>query len=390
LDPTIVSYHIANEGRRLIGCDRLSVAIREAKKAKIEAVSGADVVEKRSSQIQLMRKLADAVFNWDEKLVYRGAKDDGLPPDVYHALDEYLAQGRAKLLISQPLHDTREFDKDTKEQKPQRSRSALLMECFEPPQQPEPLLARLDVIGRHASTALYNAVEMRKIPLALLWKPILRVQEGLGGRAKLYTYLGVAAATLLILAMIFVPYELKMDAKGQLVPQERLPVYASHAGFVQRINVEPLKPFARGQVMLEMFDPELQGQMLAAKHKLADALGTWKALNSQLANTNVQDRAKLELDRVKADSEITAAKEEIRRRTQTFQADADNPGQFSVRSPEFDPKQPRRREPRWLTINGNDYRTELQGRYIKPSDAVLRLGEIEGIWEIEIRIPEKN
>ncbi len=107
LDITTVSYQVANEGRRLIACDRLSVATRDGKTAKIEAVSGADVVEKRATQIKLMRKLAESVFKWDEKLVYRGVKDDGLPPDVYEALDHYLGESAAKLLVVQPLRDPR-------------------------------------------------------------------------------------------------------------------------------------------------------------------------------------------------------------------------------------------------------------------------------------------
>jgi hypothetical protein len=390
LDPTIVSYHVANEGRRLIGCDRLSVAIREAKKAKIEAVSGADVVEKRSSQIQLMRKLADAVFKWDEKLVYRGVKDDGLPPDVYHALDEYLAQSPAKLLVFQPLHDSREKDKDTKEQKPQRSRSALLMECFEPPQQPEPILARLDVIGRHAASALYNAVEMRKIPLGPLWKPILKLQEGLGGRVKFYTYLITAVALAVILAMIFVPYELKMDSKGQLLPEQRLPVYASHAGYITRVNVKPDEPFDRSQVLLEMWDTELQAQMQTAKNKLAEAQQKVVVLQREMNKTTVQDPVKVETDLISARQEILAADGDIRRLMINFKADPANPGRFQVMSPEFDPKNARKQEPKWLVITGSDFRSELQDRHVKPSDPLLRIGEINGAWEIEIRIPEKH
>src|SRR5262249_30440616 len=91
-----------------------------------------------------------------------------------------------------------------------------------------------------------------------------------------------------------------------------------------------------------------------------------------------------------ANSDISAANDEIRRILTSYQADADNPGWFSVRSPEFDPKYVRKREPQWLTINGNDYRSELLDRFVKPSDPLLRLGEISGVWEIEIRIPEKN
>src|SRR5215217_6669399 len=80
LNPTEVAYVVANEGRRLIGCDRVSVGIRHGRKVTIEAVSGADVVEKASQHIRMMRELFDAVIQWGEKLVFRGERDDTLPP----------------------------------------------------------------------------------------------------------------------------------------------------------------------------------------------------------------------------------------------------------------------------------------------------------------------
>ena len=42
LDVRETAYTIANEGRRLIGCDRVSVAIKHGGKCRIEAVSGQD------------------------------------------------------------------------------------------------------------------------------------------------------------------------------------------------------------------------------------------------------------------------------------------------------------------------------------------------------------
>ncbi len=163
LDPVRVAYHVANEGRRLIGCDRVSVAVVEAKKCKIEAVSGTDVIEKRSNLIQLMRVLVDATLKWGEKLVYQGTKDDSLPPDVLAALDEYLAESNSKLLVLLPLRDERQKDL------PGPARSALLMESFETPEAVEPLISRLEVVGRHAVSALYNSLEMRRVPLAWVW-----------------------------------------------------------------------------------------------------------------------------------------------------------------------------------------------------------------------------
>src|SRR5262249_13079590 len=104
LNPVEVSYHVAAEGRRLIDCDRVSVANRRGgMQTKIEAVSGADTVEKRSNQVRLMRKLADEVLNWGERLVYSGSKDEGLPPRVLAALDAYLTETPSKLLVVEPL-----------------------------------------------------------------------------------------------------------------------------------------------------------------------------------------------------------------------------------------------------------------------------------------------
>ena len=34
------------------------------------------------------------------------------------------------------------------------------MECFEPPAEPQQLLARLDVVAKHATSALHNAVRV--------------------------------------------------------------------------------------------------------------------------------------------------------------------------------------------------------------------------------------
>ena len=46
----------------------------------VEAVSGADVVEKASTHVRRLRYLMEAVVHWGETLTFRGEKDPGLPP----------------------------------------------------------------------------------------------------------------------------------------------------------------------------------------------------------------------------------------------------------------------------------------------------------------------
>ncbi len=265
LNPTEVAYLVANEGRRLIECDRVSVAVRHSSKARIEAVSGADVVETRSNLVRLMRTLCERVLSWGEKLVFNGTRDDSLPPKVLAALDAYLAESNSKLLVVQPLKDERE-----KESK-RPARSALLMECFEPPAQPQQILARLDVVSRHATPALYNAVEHRRIPMRMLWLPLAKVQEGIGGKAKAISAVAVALLSVLGAALYFVPYQLKMESHGKLVPWARRVIYPPANGTIMKFEVEPGDVAREDRRLATVFDLELQKKLNAMMEMIAGA-----------------------------------------------------------------------------------------------------------------------
>ncbi len=129
-----------------------------------------------------------------------------------------------------PLKDDRE-GKDSR--KP--ARAAMVMECFEPPAEVQPLLDRLDVVSRHATSALYNAVEYRRIPMRFLWMPLAKAQEGLGGKARAIWMMVCLSLTMLIAVMVLVPYPLKMDATGQLVPVVRKKLFHARRGYGPRI-----------------------------------------------------------------------------------------------------------------------------------------------------------
>lgn len=104
------------------------------------------------------------------------------------------------------------------------------MECFDVTTEQEQQFARLDVINRHATSALYNAAEYKRIPMRFLWMPLAKLQDGLGGKAKAIITLVVAAILILIGVMVFVPYPLKMSAKGQLLPIERVYTFSPVPG----------------------------------------------------------------------------------------------------------------------------------------------------------------
>src|SRR5262245_29169835 len=335
LNPVEVSYHVANEGRRLIECDRISVANRRGgHNTQIEAVSGSDTVEKRSNQVRLMRRLADSVLDWGERLVYSGGKDESLPPKVVDALDEYLAETPSKLLVVQPLQDERHdtTDKQKLKDKPKPPpRSVLIMECFETPAEMHQTMARLDVVARHASSALHNAIEHYRIPMRWVWMPIAKLQEGLGGKTKAITMLVVAALSILITGLIVLPYPLKVEATGNALPVVRRYVFSPVEGKILGYDVRPEEDVGEGRTLVRMYDSNLFTKMAELANQRQAAILEAQELTNQAKEENnpVEKAAKLGRANLK-NLEATYKQQELDELINRTHAERASPGRFSL------------------------------------------------------------
>jgi hypothetical protein len=375
LNPVEVGYLVANEGRRLVDCDRVSVAQRRGSKTHVEAISGADVVEKRSNLVRLMATLFDKVMVWGERLVYRGVKDDSLPPAVLNALDAYLAESNSKLLVILPLRDDRESDS----KKPPRS--GIMMECFDPSATPEQLIARLEVVGKHATSALYNAAEHRRIPMRFLWQPIAKVQDGLGGKARAITTAVVVGLALLTLAMILVPYPLKMDANGQLLPRERRWVFSPVEGRVEEIRAEPGQDVNAGDQLVLMRDLQLEFQLRGLREEIAGHDREIQSFGQQYSQARPEERVQISHDIVKAETTKRMKEQQLESLIENTNSDSSRLGRFWLLAPVTG------------TILNSDFKETLTNRQVKPNEPLLRVGNKgsgTSDWEIELKIPQKH
>jgi hypothetical protein len=374
LKPLEVGYQVANEGRRLVGCDRLSVAQRHGRRAVVEAVSGAEVVEKRSNLVRRLAELCDEVFKLNDKLVYTGAPDDTMPPHLRQALDAYLAESSSKVLIVLPVRDPREKD----ELKP--TRSLLILECFETQTQPAQLLERLEVVGKHSASALYNADEFRRIPFHYVWRQYLKVQDGLGGKTQAIIAACVVGVIALIGVFCFVPYPLKMDAKGQLLPESRAWIFTPAAGHVVNFEVVPNDDVLEGQNLILMHDSELEIKLVnLAKEIEAEEQEIQACIaRYEKAKANASEELQVNIERRKHEAIRNQKIDERNKLRALANADEGTPGDFWVKS----------------RMNGTvlnaDFRENLKGKFVRPSDPLLRVGECSGNWEIELKLPEKH
>lgn len=387
LNPTEVAYHVANEGKRLVECDRLCVGVRHGSKATVEAVSGADVVEKASTHVRRMRFLMDAVLKLNEKLVYKGEKDEGLPPDLSKALDDYLAESQPKLLVVQPIRDERE--KDSK--KP--ARSVLLMECFNPPEATDTLTSRLDVVGKHAAPALYNAAELKRIPLGIIWRPLAKLQDGLGGKNRLYACGAAVGIALLAAVLVLVPYPMKMEAKGEFLPEYVKQVFPTHEGEVRYILAKPGARVNEGQPVIELFSPVLQEKYTQADSEGAAAESQVRGIQDLLAKGNLPTEREQELRRemVRYEATAKARREFLGQMKSMYNLSAANgkAGYFTANADTFDATVRRTGGAAWRVLS-SDNQSELAKRTVRPNEPLMKLGYVDGPWRVELKIPQRN
>jgi biotin carboxyl carrier protein len=368
LDLQVVAQWVANEGRRMLECDQLSVALRWGKTTEVAAISGANVVEKNSKLVRALQILCERVLAWGEKLIHQGKRDESLPPGVAHALDAYLTESNCTLLIVLPLEASEEG-------RAARPCAALVTESHEPSYTLEALDRRLETLARQAAPALGNALEVARMPLHGLSRGLARLCDWSSNRTLARLCLYAACAAIVIGILVFVQIPLRLEAKGQLVPVQRQMVYAMLHGNIVDLKARHGDRVDKGQELLFIEDLETQLQIDQLSIKTSAAEQRLALLSEQIGkSTNNEERNALTKEQINQEYELHKA-----------MAERDILLQGS-RSP--------RKAPVFAPLAGKvvtfDAQEQLLGKTVKPGDALLRVAAVKGTWEIELQIPERN
>ncbi len=259
LDLKETCYAVANDGKRLAGCDRLSVALKLAAKVRIEAVSGQEIVEQRANLVREMTRLCKVVIASGEDLVYTGSTE-GFPPEIRDALEIYVDESGAKAVVVTLLHKPVDED-DPKAKHDKVPFGCLVAEQIGDEMAPTDLHARCEVLSRHGSTALWNAAEHDKIALRPVLKFLSAPRRYLRGRtlAKILAAVGVIVGVILVLALV--PWQLTIEGRGSILPEVRHNTYAPLQGTIVEVPHDH-GDFVRGPHLDENRQP-VPGELLA-------------------------------------------------------------------------------------------------------------------------------
>ena len=294
LDPRSAAYTIANEGRRLIGADRVSVAVRRGKRCKVEAVSGQDTMDARSNAVVLLGKLATAVMRSGEPLWFTGGSTQDLPPQIEDVLHEYVDETNTKSVAVVPLRRPKP-DLAPGEEEDMRVQEGdvigtIIIEQIEDNRPQEAFQTGVDLVSQHSSSALANAMEHHNLFLMPVWKALGKAGWVLRARTLPKTLAVFAVIVAAILAMILVPNKFEMKCDGVLKPEYERDVFFEVDGQVVEVLVDHGDQIEQGQVLMRMQNVELNQEM---ERITGDIQASNKALRAvDHARGKIRDRAK--------------------------------------------------------------------------------------------------
>ncbi|HEY2760446.1 MAG TPA: HlyD family efflux transporter periplasmic adaptor subunit [Pirellulales bacterium] len=373
LEPRATAYTLANEGRRLIDCDRVSLAIKHGRSCRIEAVSGQETFDKRSNTVTLLGRLASVVVKAGEPLWFTGDTRD-LAPQVEEAVEAYVDESHSKTIVVLPLakpHDEADDEAEHTHHKPEYV-GALIVEQINTDGVPAAMRRRIDVVAEHGSTALSNSLEHNSLFLMPVWRTLGKSRVLVHARTLPKTIAVIVLVLGVLLSLFFIPARFQLHGKGALQPVMKRDVFAGTEGTVTALLVKNGDEVKTGQPLVKMRSTDLE-----SRH--TQLLGDIAQLHSKIDSVQryLHDKDVTTEQRYKLNGDQSEAESSLRGKEQELTVLEDKEKRLTVTSP----------------IDGKVIGWKLEeilsnGRPIEKGQLLMTVADPNQDWELEINMPE--
>ena len=370
LDLRATAYAIANEGRRLLEADRVSVAVRRGRKYEVLAVSGLDTIDRRAEEVARMSDLATVVAATDEPFWYPAADTD-LPPQIESVVGRYIDKSHSRTIGVLPLRPPDETAERTDRQNLPPA-GVLIVDRFTNSGDAAERTSRAETAARYGAAALGNALAHHSLPLLPLVKGLAKFKRAFGPRALPKTIAALIAAVAAMLAFVLIPAELQIGARGILQPAVQQHIFARSDGTVEEVPVAHGQMVGAGQELVQMSNNDLELDITTLVGRKTSTTERRLAIQGTLlkhANLPPEERNRLsgELAQLEQSEASIERQLELYRRKQK---------QLTVRSP---------RPGQVVTWHVSD---ALQERPVQKGQILMSIIDPDGDWYVELEVAE--
>ncbi len=381
LDLNDTAYTIVNEGRRLIECDRVSVAMLKGGKLKVIAISGQDSIENRSNIVQSLNSLATKVVRSGEPLWYDGSMDD-LPPQIEEAIEDYvdLSHGRTitVLPIRQPERkiegDVLAARSETNETRMRRDIiGALIVEQIETQLSRSTLEGRVDLVYEHTCRALSNSLSHSQILFMPVWRFLDKLTWMFRGSALPKTTAILSLIGAALIAMFVVPVDFDLEGNGKFKPSIERQVFAHVDGEVADVYVKHGAYVEANAPLLQLKNPDLEQQISSVSGDRKTAI---------VRNINANDASQRPNQ---TQAERNKNQQDIEESATTMEAKLEQ-----LKLLEDKKQKLLRLSPIAGLVTTWDVEKVLNARPVVTGQLLMTISDPDGPWEIEVLMPEKR
>jgi len=365
LELPLTAAAIANEARRVLGCDRATLLVRTGRNATVAAISGVSSFDRRSGVVLELEKIARLALPAGEPLWFPDQADD-LPPQVAEQIEAWLDESHARSAGFLPLFATPDNEDEPI--------GLLCIERFAAPAD-ETFQRRAMALVKSSGPALAHALAYDRIPLrGALERAAAFVGLGPGSR---WSPTLIAAGVLLAAAaaLWLIPAELTIEARGQLMPLHRQHVFAPSDGVVVELPYGGGDAIQAGTILAKLHSPalEIQHSELVGKQQTVQkdlVAAETASLRSELDSSAQQPRGQ-------ATAKVEQLKAELRGLDAQLAIVRQQQGELNVKSPLAG------------VVITWDAERQLSGRPVKRGDSLLTVADLAGSWELVLDVPDR-
>jgi len=376
------AFELANEGRRILSCDRLSVLIRRGDRWRLLSASGAARVQRRNDFTRRTERLAEHVARWGEPISYPADDGDGveLPPSIAAAIEDHVDHSHARELAAVPISFAANQTSSSREltarrRTRERFNLVLVAENFEAHLN-DAWRRQLIELGELCAPALARAAALDRFPIRtmLRWSDRLAVLTQPWRLAKTTLVVGAIAAAISVLA--FVPADFDVEAPATLATTIERDVFATATGAVAEVRVEHGQMVKQGDVLVVLSDPELalklqqtRGEIDATRKRL-EALAVTRT-DRALRENQADDRLPLSAEQRQLEERLASLEAQLK--LLETRRDA-----LALRSPLAG------------QVLTQDVRELLASRPVERGQALLTIADIASGWQLKAEVPQRK
>ncbi|MBS0206527.1 MAG: HlyD family efflux transporter periplasmic adaptor subunit [Planctomycetes bacterium] len=362
-DLSTVCATVANDGRLVIGCDRISVLVNCGGHFRVTAISGVERPDPRSGVVRSLEMLARQLAGLGHTYWAAIAADGTNEPESQKTIERYCQESGVTNLGVVPMMSTTQTQPD----------AMIVFESFSLDERWPERQGRAESLVARSAFHLRAAKERSEIPWLETWQRFRRSRWILQRPGVKIAAVVLAA---LVSALVVIPAELTIGGQGELWPSTRREVFASTSGIVDQILVVHGDEVREQQPLIVLRDPDLELEVPRVTGEIATMTERLRAV--QIARLTGAVTA----DTMSRARQLTAEEEELKERLKTLERQLalveDRRQKLTLRSPIAG------RVLTWDVIQ------HLTARPVERGQSLLTIGETDGSWILEVRVADKD